>query len=59
MTETRDPILFAAPVPYMSVPAFNRSEYPTMMFGVEARLDNDPNREEGMALEQMRQDGSA
>jgi para-nitrobenzyl esterase len=35
-------------------PAFNPEEYPTMIFGDEVRVTNDPNREERLALAQVR-----
>ncbi len=35
-------------------PAFNPTDYPTMMFGDEVRLVNDPNREERLALDNLR-----
>jgi para-nitrobenzyl esterase len=39
--------------------AFNPNDYPTMMFGDQVRAANDPNREARLALEAIRQDGSA
>ena len=35
-------------------PAFNPDDYPTMMFGDTVRMANDPNREERMALAELR-----
>jgi para-nitrobenzyl esterase len=35
-------------------PAFNPSDYPTMMFGKTVRMQNDPNRETRMVLEDLR-----
>ena len=35
-------------------PAFTPDEYPTMMFGDTVRMANDPNREERMALAELR-----
>lgn len=35
-------------------PAFNPTEYPTMMFGSEVRLANDPNKEARLALARLR-----
>ncbi len=35
-------------------PAFNPTDYPTMMFGDEVRLGNDPNRDERLALADLR-----
>lgn len=35
-------------------PVFNPNDYPTMMFGDEVRVRNDPNREERLALEELR-----
>lgn len=37
-------------------PAFNPDEYPTMMFGDEVRVGNDPNREERLALAEVRRE---
>jgi carboxylesterase type B len=37
-------------------PEFNSNDYPTMMFGDAVRLANDPNREERLALAELRQD---
>ncbi len=37
-------------------PAFNSEQYPTMMFGSEVRMHDDPNREERLALGQLRRD---
>lgn len=36
-------------------PAFNASEYPTMILGSECRVINDPNREERLALKAIRE----
>jgi para-nitrobenzyl esterase len=35
-------------------PAFNPNDYPTMMFGDEVRVQNDPNRETRLALTELR-----
>ena len=35
-------------------PAFNPNEYPTMMFGDEVRMANDPNHETRLALSELR-----
>ena len=35
-------------------PAFNPDAYPTMMFGEEVRVADDPNREERLALARLR-----
>ena len=35
-------------------PAFNADEYPTMMFGDTVEVANDPNREERLALADLR-----
>jgi para-nitrobenzyl esterase len=39
-------------------PAFNASSYPTMIFGTDSKVVNDPNREERLALRAIR-DGAA
>jgi para-nitrobenzyl esterase len=39
-------------------PAFNTSAYPTMVFGNDCKVANDPNREERLALKSIR-DGAA
>jgi para-nitrobenzyl esterase len=39
-------------------PAFNTRAYPTMVFGNECKVMNDPNREERLALKAIRQLGS-
>lgn len=36
-------------------PAFNPTSYPTMVFGTESKLFNDPNREARLALKAMRE----
>jgi para-nitrobenzyl esterase len=35
-------------------PAFNANAYPTMVFGTECKVANDPNREERLALKAIR-----
>jgi para-nitrobenzyl esterase len=40
-------------------PAFDPTDYPTMMFGDEVRMSSDPNREERLALGEVREGGSA
>ena len=35
-------------------PAFDSDQYPTMVFGSEVALKNDPNREERLALAKLR-----
>jgi carboxylesterase type B len=35
-------------------PAFNPNDYPTMMFGEQVRVANDPNRETRLALAELR-----
>lgn len=35
-------------------PAFNPTDYPTMMFGDTVRMENDPNREERLLLGELR-----
>jgi para-nitrobenzyl esterase len=37
-------------------PAFNPDEYPTMVFGNEVALSNDPNKQERLALAALRED---
>ncbi|MGI9260210.1 MAG: carboxylesterase/lipase family protein [Gammaproteobacteria bacterium] len=37
-------------------PAFDPADYPTMMFGEDVRIMNDPNREERLALADLRRD---
>jgi para-nitrobenzyl esterase len=39
-------------------PAFNTRSYPTMMFGNECKVLNDPNREERLALKAIRELGN-
>jgi para-nitrobenzyl esterase len=36
-------------------PAFNASQYPTMILGNECKVVNDPNREERLALKAIRE----
>ena len=40
-------------------PAFNTRAYPTMVFGNECKVMNDPNREERLALKAIRELGTA
>jgi len=40
-------------------PAFNAATYPTMVFGNECKLMNDPNREERLALKAIRERANA
>jgi para-nitrobenzyl esterase len=39
-------------------PAFNTRAYPTMVFGNECKVLNDPNREERLALKAIRELGT-
>lgn len=40
-------------------PAFNTRSYPTMLFGNDCKVVNDPNREERLALKLIREGGAA